>query len=53
MYIHCCGWNLRGWIWLYLVGIGIMGVVSKGMSTLGAVFHVLENMMCLCVGCVS
>lgn len=32
-------------MWLYSVGMGVVEVVSKGMSTLGALVHVLENLI--------
>lgn len=44
-YMHSGGWTLRGWIWLYSIGASIVGVDLRGMSTLGVVFHVLENLM--------
>lgn len=40
VYVHFYGWNLGGWIWLHLEGIAILGVVSKGMSTWGAIFQI-------------
>lgn len=45
MFVHCCEWILRGLIWWYSVGIDIVGVVSRGMTTLGAIFLVLENLL--------
>ena len=27
IYMHCCGGYLRGWVWLYVMGKGDMGVV--------------------------
>ena len=27
VYIHCCGGYLRGWMWLYTVGRGVVVVL--------------------------
>ena len=50
VYMSCRGWNLRGWIWSYLFSMVVVEVVSKGMATQGAIFHVLEILMWQCVG---
>lgn len=44
-FVHCCERILRGLIRWYLVGNVIVGVDPRGMSTLGAIFLVLENLM--------
>jgi hypothetical protein len=48
VYMHCCGWNLRGWMWLYWVGRKV--IMGVGVLVLGVFFHVLEKLMWYCVG---
>ena len=47
VYMQCCGWNLREWIWMYLVSRGVVRVFMGGVYVLGTFFHVLENSMLL------
>jgi hypothetical protein len=45
VYVHCCGWNLRGCVCANVFGRGIMLVFMVWMGVvLGAFFHVLENL---------
>ena len=45
VYIHYCGWYLRGWVWLYIVGRGVVVVLLRVVVfNLGALFQALENL---------
>ena len=46
VYMHCCGWYLRGCWWWYIFGRGI-GVVEyiEWVLFFGVFFHVFENLM--------
>ena len=41
VYMHCCGWYLRGWVWLYVVGRGVVMMLLGGGLYFGAIFPCL------------
>ena len=49
VYMHCCGWYLRGCTWLYVGGSGSV-VLLLGVLSLGVIFHALENLMWYLLG---
>ena len=44
VYMHFCGSYLKGWMWLYVGGRGMLVVLGGWyILILGAFFHLLEN----------
>ena len=46
VYMHCCGWYLRGCMRVYVEGrCSVILLLMEVVWSLGAVFHAFENLM--------